>query len=67
MKITNRLFELKDDAYADLSSKLAPNLDRNNIIGVRVPLARKLAKEYIKEDESKEFCHLLYLKRIKIN
>ena len=55
MKITNRLFELKDDAYADLSSKLAPNLDRNNIIGVRVPLARKLAKEYIKEDESKEF------------
>lgn len=59
MKITDRLFELKDDKYADFSSKLTPNIDRISIIGVRVPDVRKLAKEYIKDEESKVFLNTL--------
>lgn len=59
MKITERLFELKDDKYADFSSKLTPNIDRITIIGVRVPVVRKLAKEYIKDEESKTFLKTL--------
>ena len=55
MKILDQLFELKDDKYGDFSSKLTPNLDRSKVIGVRIPLVRKIAKEYIKDDESKEF------------
>ena len=59
MKITDKLFELKDDKYADFSSKLTPNIDRISIIGVRVPDVRKLAKEYIKDEESKVFLNSL--------
>ena len=55
MKIINRLLELKNEKYRDFSSKLTPNIDKNTIIGVRVPTLRNLAKDYIKEDESKEF------------
>ncbi len=59
MKIIDRLFELKDEKYADFSSKLTPNIDRISIIGVRVPDVRKLAKEYIKDEESKVFLNTL--------
>lgn len=55
MKITERLFEFEDAKYAKFQSKLTPNISPESIIGVRVPVARKLAKEYKKEDESKLF------------
>lgn len=34
---------------------MTPTIPREKIIGVRIPQARKLAKQYIKEEESKEF------------
>ena len=44
----NKLFELKDEKYREFNSKLLPNID--NVLGVRVPDLRKLAKELAKSD-----------------
>ena len=55
MDIQEKLFALQDVKYADFQSKLTPTIPREKIIGVRIPLARKLAKQYIKEEESKDF------------
>ncbi|MBQ2578870.1 MAG: DNA alkylation repair protein [Lachnospiraceae bacterium] len=49
MTIRERLFSLQDERYAAFQAKLLPTVDPERIIGVRVPLARKLAKELRKE------------------
>lgn len=59
MKITSELFKRQDKEYAAFQSKLTPNVDASKIIGVRVPEVRKLAKQYIKEEEVKEFLKTL--------
>lgn len=55
MEITDRLFELRDVKYAQFQQKLTPGIDPDSFIGVRVPVLRKLAKEYIREEEAAEF------------
>lgn len=55
LKIRNRLFELQDLNYLEFHSKLIPSVDKKAIIGVRIPILRKLAKEYIKDPESDLF------------
>lgn len=59
MKITNKLFELQDKEYGEFQAKLTPGIDKSQIIGVRVPILRKFAKEYIKDEESQEFLNTL--------
>lgn len=49
MDIQKRLFELEDKDYAAFQSKLVPNIDSKLIIGVRVPVLRKFAKELKKK------------------
>ena len=39
------LFELKDEKYKQFSASLMPTVDPDTVIGVRVPLLRKLAKD----------------------
>lgn len=51
-KILKQLFELQDKRYKEFHSSLCPNVD--NIIGVRIPELRKLAKQIAKENP-KEF------------
>ena len=51
-EIKNHLFELQDKKYKEFHSSLCPNVD--NIIGVRIPELRKLAKQIAKENP-KEF------------
>jgi 3-methyladenine DNA glycosylase AlkD len=46
--IRKQLFELRDEAYKEFQSKLCPSND--NIIGVRLPILRKLAKQIAKEN-----------------
>jgi len=53
--ILERLFELEDKKYGDFQAKLCPGIDRSTIIGVRIPLQRKLAKEIIKLEDTKAF------------
>lgn len=57
--IQSRLFELQDLEYRDFHAKLMPNIEYENIIGVRVPNVRALAKNYFKEEASKEFVKCL--------
>ena len=54
-KIRNKLFELQDIKYKDLQVKIIPNIDSENIIGVRTPLLRNYAKELINNNEYKDF------------
>lgn len=42
--------ENQDKKYGDFQRKLAPNISGDTIIGVRVPVLRKLAKEITGED-----------------
>ena len=42
-KIQGKLFGLQDSGYRDFQSKLMPTVDKNTVIGVRMPYLRKLA------------------------
>ena len=55
MDIQKRLFELQDKDYAAFQSKLVPNIDSKLIVGVRVPVLRKFAKELKKNQSCEEF------------
>lgn len=54
-----RLFEMQDLAYRDFHSKLMPTVEKEKIIGVRVPELRKFAKELGKKEEAKDFLKIL--------
>lgn len=51
MKISNELFKLRDEKYAEFQRKLIPNIDSKKILGIRVPESRKLAKKIINQEE----------------
>ena len=53
-EICEHLFELQDKEYRDFHSKLIPNIEYDRIIGVRVPMLRKYAKEIAKNPVLKE-------------
>lgn len=46
--IQERLFALQDEKYREFQRSLIPGLPRENIIGIRIPVMRKLAKEFVK-------------------
>lgn len=43
--VRNLLFERQDNKYRDFISKLVPNLSKENIIGIKSPVLRNIAKE----------------------
>lgn len=51
LEYRNKLEELSEPKYQKFASALIPGVD--NLIGVRIPLIRKLAKEIIKKDPVK--------------
>lgn len=51
----DRLFALQDLKYRDFHSKLMPTVDKQKIIGVRVPDLRKLAKSVKSTAEAEQF------------
>lgn len=53
--IKEELFKRQDIKYRDFQAKLIPNINQNNVIGVRTPALRKLAKELVKENQYKSF------------
>ena len=54
-EIQKRLFELRDEKYAEFQLKLTPGITKESVVGVRVPILRKFAKELIKKPEHKSF------------
>ncbi len=50
---------MQDKQYAAFQAKLTPGVLVDSFIGIRVPMLRKFAKEFIKEAECEEFLHQL--------
>ena len=53
--LQKRLFVLQDAGYREFHSRLMPTIDKERIIGIRTPVLRKFAKEFIKTEEAKSF------------
>ena len=49
--IQNKLFEYQDLGYRDFNSKLIPNIDKETMIGVRIPDIRKIEKSLSIEEK----------------
>ena len=49
------LERLRDEKYRDFHSALVPNVEKERVIGVRLPQIRSLASKIIKQDETAEF------------
>lgn len=58
-EIEKELFLLADEKYRDFSASLIPTVDKNNVIGVRTPELRKLAKTLAKDERTAEFLSAL--------
>ena len=54
-EIRETLFSLQDEGYRDFQGKLIPGMVPDSMIGVRTPALRKLAKQLVKEGESRAF------------
>ena len=50
-RIRTELFALRDMAYRDFQAALIPTIDRESVIGVRMPVLRRYAKQLRKEPE----------------
>lgn len=50
MNVRDELFKYQDIGYKNFHSKLIPNVPADEIIGVRVPVLRKIAKQALKEN-----------------
>lgn len=57
--IQSKLFELQDIKYRDFHAKLMPTVNKEKIIGVRIPVLRSFAKEFGKTKEAKLFLQVL--------
>lgn len=53
------LNENRDEKYADFQRKLMPNVPPERVIGVRTPILRKFAKDFVKTDMAAEFLKTL--------
>lgn len=54
-----KLFELQDVKYRDFHARLIPGVPKEKIIGIRTPVLRKFAKEYVKTEDAQEFIKIL--------
>lgn len=50
--ISTRLLSLRDDKYGDFHASLIPNVLRNRVIGIRMPVLRAFAKELSKDESA---------------
>ncbi len=66
-KILNDLFSFQDTGYRDFNSKLIPNIEKENVIGVRVPVLRKYVKEIKNTTLADEFLNSLPHKYLEEN
>ena len=57
--LQERLFAMQDKQYAAFQAKLTPGVPVKSFIGIRVPVLRKFAKVFTKENECEEFLRQL--------
>lgn len=53
--IVKILYTVQDAGYRDFNSSLIPNVNKENFIGVRTPVLRKMARDMVKSGEYKDF------------
>ena len=53
--ILEGLLENRDEKYADFNARLIPNIERSRILGVRMPILRKIVKSNYTELEENGF------------
>ena len=58
-KVQQDLFTMQDLKYRDFQAKLMPTVDKDSVIGVRVPMLRAYAKKFGKTEEAKQFLEIL--------
>lgn len=66
-KILSDLFSFQDNEYRDFNSKLIPNIPKESVIGVRVPVLRKYAKEIKNSSLANDFLNSLPHKYLEEN
>lgn len=55
MNIIDRLMKVKDEKYKEFQTKLVPNISPDNMIGIRTPEMRKIAKEVFQSKDRDSF------------
>lgn len=58
-EIYDRLIDMQDLAYGDFAAKLLPTVPRERVIGVRLPMLRKYAKELAGTAQAEAFMRAL--------
>ena len=56
-KLHRELLELQDLDYREYHCKLVPSIDPETIIGIRIPILRKLVKTFFANTDTKAFLH----------
>lgn len=54
-ELQRQLFSLQDKRYREFHSRLIPNVDKENVIGIRMPVLRKFAKKFAGTDDAEAF------------
>lgn len=54
-ELQSALFELQDLEYRDFHSSLMPDIEKENVIGIRIPVLRKFAKEFARSEKTEGF------------
>lgn len=54
-RIREELFSIQDLSYREFHSRLMPDVEKDTVIGIRVPVLRKYVKELAKDPEIWEF------------
>ncbi len=57
--LQEELFKLQDTAYRDFHSGLMPGVDKETVIGIRMPVLRVFSKEFSKTEDAKLFINEL--------
>ena len=57
--LQQQLFALQDETYREFHSKLMPDTDKETVIGIRIPVLRKFAREFARRPEAREFLQQL--------
>jgi 3-methyladenine DNA glycosylase AlkD len=57
-EILRRMKELQEEEYKNFTANLIPGIDRDKMLGIRIPALRKLASEILKGDPSELRCYL---------
>ena len=58
-RVQQELFALADEAYRDFQALLVPNVEKERILGVRIPILRRFAGAFAKTDDAAAFCSAL--------